>query len=318
MPMKLILTGYTGYAQIDWNDILMTSFSVSMNENVIQSGGVGKILLDVGQEGEQQKEFNRYKMNAVRDYPSYDISISCDANYKILDYFLSNITTGFHSFIDVSFTDPASGIYYDFDKCILTSLQLGVSNNATASLSFGFTTFKDDIEVEFGDNNPLLGRHAPKELVGDVLMPYWAWGVEYPDFAEEDLVEFSVSYSQSVTPKFGCEGMDAERNAVGPMKIIVGVPEAKYELTYIVEQSTYVNNHMLLDSNKVSLSRKNLVVKYHQEFLDAPYNAGRQPIDFRLSMGDCYPDSYSPQYGNGGDVNRISISGTVYGKIEYK
>jgi len=303
--MKWLLMGYSGYVTIDDHQTIMTSFGLTLNENVIQSTGVGRIFTG--------EEFDRFKMDAVRDYPGYDISITCDANFSILNYFLSRVSTGFHSFIEVRFKDDASGIEYYFDKCCLTSLQLSVDNNAAASLTCGFVTFKDEIEVDFDyEHDHRKGRNAPSELVGDVLLPYWAWGVEYPDFTDEDLYTFNISYSQQVTPKFGCYGEDAY-NALKPKKIVFGVPEVKYELTYIVADETHTHDYRI-HSNRVALSRKTLKVKYKQQFRQ---ETRRLPIDFEFSMTDCYPDTYSPQYANTGDVNKMTISGTVYGKIRY-
>ena len=303
--MKWMLMGYSGYVTIDDHQTLMTSFGVTLNENVIQSTGVGRIFTG--------DEFDRFKMDAVRDYPGYDISITCEANFNILDYFLSRVSTGFHSFIEIRFKDDASGIEYDFDKCCLTSFQLTVDNNSAASLTCSFITFKDEIEVDYDhDYDYTEKRNAPKELVGDVLLPYWAWGVEYPDFTDESLYTFTVSYTQPVTPKFGCYGEDAY-NALKPKKIVFGVPEVKYELTYIVSDETHTHDYSI-HSNRVALSRKNLVVKYKQRF---PNYTKKLPIEFKFTMTDCYPDEYSPQYANSGDVNKMSISGTVYGKIKY-
>ncbi len=302
--MKWMLMGYTGYAKVDGHNTLMTSFSLTMNENVIQSAGVGRILHD--------DLFDRFKMDAVRDYPGYDISITCDANFEIMDYFFSRVVTGFHSFIDVVFFDDASGIEYHFDKCCLTNLQLGVDVNAAASITVGFVTFKDDIEVDFADYDYQRIRYAPKELVGDVLLPYWGWGVEYPDFTDEDLYNFSISYTQQVTAKFGCYGEESD-NALAPKKIVFGVPELKYEMTYIVADETHTHDYDI-HSNMVSLSRKTLVVKYKQDFMDA----GRKSIRFKFTMNDCYPDTYSPLYANSGDVNKMTVSGTVYGGVKYE
>ena len=303
--MKWMLMGYTGYATIDGYETLMSSFAVTMNENVIQSTGDGRILYN--------DEFDRFKLDAVRDYPGYDISITCDANYEILHYFLKRVVTGFHSFIDVKFTDDASGIWYDFGNCCLTSLTLSVDNEASASLSFGFVAFKDEIEADFENYDYKQGRHAPKELVGDVLLPYWAWGVEYPDYNEDDLYSFSITYTQPVTPKFGCFGEDAH-NALRPKKIVFGVPDVKYELTYIVADTTHTNDYGI-HSNMVALSRKTLVVKYAQYFQT---HTRKPPIEFRFIMTDCYPDTLTPQYASKGDVNKMTISGTVYGKIRYE
>lgn len=296
--MKVLLKGYSGYATIDGHDILMTSFSLSMDENIVQSGGVGKLLL-------ASENWKRYKMDALRDYPSYDISISCDANVDIINYVIGKITSKYYSYVNVKFYDDTSGILYEFDNCCLTLVQLNVSADASAaSLSFGFKSFKDEIEVEFGNHSYTPKRNAPDKLVGAILMPYWAWGVEYPDFNAGDLYEFNISYNQSAVPKFGCYG-NVSDNAPKPKKIVFGLPELKYDLTYIVANQTKINDYTI-HSNEISVSNHELVVKYHQN--------DENSIQFKMT--DCYPDSYVPSYANSGDVNKITVSGTVYGTLE--
>ena len=297
--MRFLLLGYSGYATIAGFDTLMSSFSLSLAENVLQSGGVGRIF------DEAEDAFSRLKLNGVRDYPGYEMSIACDATPEMLKYFLQGVRGGFRSFVDVSFIDGATGVSYAFDKCCLTSLTLNVSNNAQATVSFGFLTYRDTIEVNFGDYSVEQGREAPQEFVGNVLMPYWAWGADYPDFNSSDLYEFSVSYTQQVTPKYGCEGVISD-NAVAPMKIVIGVPEVKYELTYMVATATDVQDY-LLQSNKVAQSGKSLVVKYHKG----------DDAGFSLVLSDCYPDSFTPMYGGAGEASKMQIAGTVYGGVQY-
>lgn len=333
--MKVLLKGYSGYAQIDKRNVLMTSFSLSMNENILQSQGVGKLYYENNGNG----HFTRYKMNAVRDYPGYEFSIGIEADYGTLDHFLKKITEKFHAFVNVKFEDRASGILYEFDKCCLTSFSMSVNTDSVAMASFSFVTFKDEIEVKYCkkgyDRN--AGRNAPGaegygsskhgnadgdgNLVGAVLMPYWAWGIETTDsygkyLNDDDLYEFSVSYSQQVIPKYGCHGVQSDK-APEPTKIIFGVPEVKYELTYVVANSLEASDY-LIRSNKVAVSERDIKVKFKQKHpKGAIVGSNSDGEEFEFKMTDCYPDSYSPQVGNKDDVNKISVSGTVYGKIEY-
>ena len=291
--MKVLLEGYSGYALIGGNPTLMTSFSVTKTENIIESGGIGKIL--------SGGRFKRSKLNVVRDYPSYEISVSCDAQQALLDYLLKKITDKYYSFISLEFHDDASGIHCSFSDCCLTSFQLGVELNSAATVSIGLQVFTDSIGMSFGDHNAKKKHNANNRLVGAVLMPYYRWGVAYPDFKDEDLVGFSVSYSQQVTPKFECCA-STSNNAIKPKKIIFGLPAITYELTYLVYHKTKTNYYDI-HSNNAANSNKTLKVKYNKGF------------DFEMT--NCYPDSYSPQLANSGDANKVTIAGTCYGKIKY-
>jgi hypothetical protein len=266
---------------------------MTKTENIIESGGIGNIL--------KKNSFKRTKLNVVRDYPSYEISISCDAQKSLLDYLMKKITDKYYSFIPLKFKDDASGISYSFSNCCLTSFQLSVDLDSVASVSIGLQVFTESIGISFGNYNVKKKNNAKKSLVGRVLMPYYSWGVAYPDFKDADLVGFSVSYSQSVTPKFECCA-STSNNAINPKKIIFSLPSITYELTYLVYNKTDTDYYKI-HSNNVANSGKSLKVKYKSGF------------DFELT--DCYPDSYTPQFANSGDANKVTIAGTCYGKIKY-
>ena len=328
--MKVLMKGYSGYLLIDKYETLLTSFSLSMSENIIQSGAVGKVLNVIDREEQVKRyQFTRYKLNAVRDYPGYELSCNVDATVPLLKHiFESLVKNDFRTFMQVGFYDDASGIMYEFDECILTSFTLSVPNGGAATMSFSFTTYEDEIELSFDGYDITQGRNAPGahggdeteykdvdnemggNLVGDVLMPYWAWGVENETsiggLADEDLFEFNVSYSRGVTPHFCCNGDDSD-TAPPPDRIVLGMPEVKYELTYIVADAADYDSS-LLPSDEVHMSETDITIMYDK---------GQLENTFEFTMTDCYHDSISPSLGNKDDVNKVIISGTVYGRIEY-
>jgi hypothetical protein len=64
MALKPLLMGYTSKCFIDDIQIFLTSYNLSINTNIIRSGGVSQIRNSSG-------GFNRIGLNAVRDCPYY-------------------------------------------------------------------------------------------------------------------------------------------------------------------------------------------------------------------------------------------------------
>lgn len=303
MSIGFILNGYTGYAFIGGIQVLLTSYSLTSSENIIGNDAVGNIINSSG-------KFTRTKLNSVRDYPTHEISMSFDVQKKILRKILKKATSKYYSFTPVSFKDEANGINLSWNDACLTSFSLSVSNNSQASMSVSFSCYSDSADISFGTHNKSTKHNAPVRFRGEVLMPYYKWGVSYPFFKDGDLYEFTISYSRSVTPKFGCEGKTNNNNAIAPKYVIFGVPDIKYELTYLVCHATTTSWHNI-NANEIANRNANFDLStFKSNELVVKYNDG---VKFKLT--NCYPDSYSPSYGNSGDFNKITMSGTCYGAL---
>lgn len=313
--MICLLKGYTGYAFIEDVSAHMTSYSLSMNQNVIESGGIGRIY--------NNGYFNRWKLDAVADYSQYDLSITCEANSSILIKALYMMYYKFHSSNSVKFYDDSIKIYLEYSNANLTSIELSVGIDAVATITFGFVTFGNNISVYYGEGgyNLQAKRNAPSSLVGDCLMPYWAWGVAYTRKEENDeesklvfgkgLCDFSFSYQQSVTPKYGCCASTSTK-AVGPKAIVFGLPNVTWSLTYAMVES--VNTYYNIASNKIALCGDKLEFKYQKKNTKSSQDT---KTEAHIYFYDVYTTSYSPSVGNSGDVNKLTVSGMVFGTMSY-
>ena len=316
--MKFLLNGYSGYATIGGHDMLMTSFSVSMNENVLPSQGAAKLVEQLSDGG---VEFRRLDLNAVRDYHGYDISITVDATYDILVYMLGRITGRFNSFVPVEFHDNASKIHYSFENCCMTSVSLSVSLNSAASLSMSFTAFDDEFVIEYMDGgyNVRAGRNAPSQFVGNVLLPYWAFGVQALDASgngyrlPDGLKDVSLNWQCAVTPKFGCHGVP-NTNAPAPSKVVFAKPSVNYELSYVVADEKHWYNHQY-DSDEVAISGMTVLLRFYEQTVIDNMHTLTRSVD--VAMTDCYHEKFTPQYANKDEVNTIGISGVMHGKMTY-
>lgn len=305
--MKILLQGYTGKSIVDGEMLLLTNYSLSMDENVIAASGAGKILTS-------NMMFRRFGLNAMRDYPSYRLSMSADVHFPFFMKMIQRIRGMLSVFMAVSFTDDATGIDYSFDQAILTSLSVSVPNNGTASMTMGFEMFRDEIEVNTGhDYDYHAIGHPHDNIIWDNLMPYWAWGVSYDDFHDDDLLSFDFTFEQPVTPHFGCEALDSD-NAVGPMKVVMGVPKLTYRLEYLLAHATRTNDYAIPSPQIASDLAKTLDIRYHRNhvtFIDGAAQNKQDEVLIRFT--NCYPDSYTPNLVGGNET--VEVNGTVYGGV---
>lgn len=294
MALKIMLNGYTGRCTVDGYATMMTSYNFSVSTNVIKSTASVPLW--------RNKRFDRIAGLAVRDYPTYNLSISIEVTEAFLWHLFEKMgKNGCRDAFKVNFIDDAYGVEYGFRECYLQRMDFAVDNEAAATVQLEFAYFKDTFTLKYGTHDLQKKNNADRSLVGAVLLGYYSFGIRYSGFEKNDLYQFSFSYRQPVTPKFGCVGK-TDRNAVDPMKAIFGQPEMTYSLTYIMATQTSID-HYRIDSNKVANQGETLAItRGHKD---------------RLVFTNCYPDSYDPQVGQKNGANMVSIEGTVYGSITY-
>ena len=336
MSLRFLLNGYTGRCTLNGLNTLMTSWGLSVSTNVIKSGASVPLWKGTQQTG----KFTRFAGHAVRDFPAYQVSVSVEPEKVLFNNVMERFNgRGFRDEFDVQFEDNATHIEYSFKQSYLTSFGFAVSNGAVCSLSFSFICFNEKFDMVLdGDYNlkanKINGKSNPnvKNLVGDVLMPYWAFGIISTHGVDENddlnsnenddlnsnengdsnsnenypyrtLQEFSFDYSQSVEPKFGCVG-SSSGNAVEPLAAIFGQPSLTYSLTYVIENDFDVDDYKN-DSNLIAVGgdTNNLDIRYNGNSV--------------LKFFNCFPDSYTPSLGQANGVSTFGVAGTVYGGVEF-
>ena len=105
---------------------------------------------------------------------------------------------------------------------------------------------------------------------------------------------------QTVTPKFGCIG-NSSGKAMAPIAYIISNPTVNFQCTYVLYKGFDESVDEYTNGNAIYNNMKTVTIDYD----------GFDNIKFN----NCYIDTYSPQLGNSGSVNMMSISGTVYGDI---
>ena len=168
----------------------------------------------------------------------------------------------------------------------------------------------------------------PKEgIVGNVLMPYHAFMVKYDDYPLANVLGFSFSFQQEITPKFFCSGETSNVvNAPGPSALVWGLPLLTYNLEYVMGCGrTYVNDYERAGSHLIVSgpgfnANEEQYAGYAGENDELPKGVDLSIYynrELELVFRNCYPDTYSPDVGKLEDVNKYTISGSVYGRAEY-
>ena len=322
--MKMMLMGYTGRGFIAKSDssmsgdggscqIHLSSYSLSFSTNVMKSEGSNRIYRTDG------TGFHKFSLNAVRDCPTYNISMSIEARHDIMDFLLASmVKAGFHDAYTVTFQDANSGVIYKFEHCYVTDMQLQVSNNSAASISLTFCHFDSTFEVKNGQYN-LEPWCNGSGMAGESIMPYYSFKVDYTGFPSTNLQEFSFSFSHTASPKYGCTG-SLSLIALAPMACVFSVPTVTYNLKYVMydELSSYdydIASNSIISCKSKYNKKKSMKISY-KKINNKPYV--RDNYYFLLNCDLCYPDTYTPEVGVSGSVNSISIAGTVYGQLTYE
>lgn len=333
--LTFLLKGYTSRCKINDFPILMTNYGLSFDTNVIKGSGVMPIYQGPSQSG----QFVRMRGNALRDYPGYHLSLACEATEGI---FKEIVLPGFEDYFvkpfDILFEDEASGIEYHFEKAFATKCGFSVSESNAIQITFDFAIYRDAFEIRYGDNKLFKGGDASdssdsgdygnsgfiSNLVGNKLLAYYHFGVEYTGFQQQPLVAFQIDFSHEITPKYGCVGMhpDSHPMAPPPMKLIFSPPSVSYTLTYVLAKKNHNDDyHLTSEGNDfsedlTSYYASNQIVmeggsKQMPEKTLAVYFVDQKMLEFTL----CHPTTYTPQIGDKGEPPKLEIAGEVYGKM---
>lgn len=360
---KTLLMGYTTKCLIDDIHLFLTSYSLTINTNVIKSNAVNKLVSSVTSSNISscnfyQHYFYRVGLNAIRDCPTYEISLSFQLTPCVFKHLLTHLCDYyFHKPLKIVLQDQTSGFdgtnnIFSFNKCFVTNFSFSVDNDSVATGSLSATYYGEQFEYYSNSLNVSSAQSwTEKESKyggGNLLMPYYGWGVDYNNeqisdaslnnfslnrnlFNGENVQSFSFNFQHSLTPKYFCCASTDRTTSVAPKKIIFSLPQMNYDISYIIQDKTikntthysscFANEIVAKDalewnlsiayqgkfSNNLSTGSKGQAIKNNEN------NSEFNKIGLKCQY--CYPDSYTPSFGNNGSVNSLNVSGTIYGKI---
>lgn len=322
MALKPLLMGYTSKCFIGGIQVFLTSYSLSINTNVIKSNGISKIKYNT-------RGFERMSLNAIRDCPSYQLSLSFQATYQILFFLFDQlINFGFHKSISVQLNDKALGLeggdnFFNFEKCYVNNFSVSVDADSVVVVNLGLSYFSQEFKFEQKEYNESFSKDEEGSSMsgGDLLIPYYNTSVQYKrllsneqdqqvqmdDFKSECLQNFSFDFSHTITPKYSLMASKNDNKAFIPQKLVFSIPTVNYNLSYIYYDNSFkVDDYTNLFSGEIATKGWELTLY----FLNTKGNV-------TLTCQNCYHNVFTPNIGSKGNVNMLNISGTVYGKIRW-
>lgn len=332
MALKPLLMGYTSKCFIDDIQIFLTSYSLSINTNIIKSGGVSQIRNSSG-------SLNRISLNAVRDCPSYQLSLSFQATYSILLHLFEKLCNScFHDSIHVLLEDGVLSFekdgFFDFENCYVNSFSVSVDMDSVVTINLGLSFFSQSFKLEeISDFN--VNEHPSKEIGGgNLLIPYYNTGIEYTsqngDFFDVNCLQnFSFNFSHTITPKYSLmvgETMNGSFNSIisnapVPSKLVFSTPNVNYQLSYIYYKNSFnVDDYISFESNMIHNNSWQLSLSFlsrdkQNDNFDKTSYQNNASNKIGITCQDCYHDVFTPTVGSKGSANMLNVSGTVYGKI---
>lgn len=295
--MKVLLKGYSALCKIGNSNrpILLTSHTLTMNTNVIKGTSINQLW------NNSSYGFNRYNGYAVRDFAGYDLSISFQVTKDVFNDIMEIVFQKPHNCIKIQLQDKASSFSYTFNYCYIKSMSLTVENNSVANINMSFIIFKDVVEYGISSEyNVSAINIADSSLVGNVLMPYYFFGVSHTNFQnnKNELKSFNIDFSQQITPKYGCCGSSVTTyNAIQPQAVVFSLPTITYNLNYVMYNTP---NQSALNTYASNVWNENINVSC--TYGDKAF----------LVLSNCYVDTYTPNVG-GSQQETFNITGSVYG-----
>jgi hypothetical protein len=125
---------------------------------------------------------------------------------------------------------------FNLTDCYVTNFSLSVESGSAATASLNFVYFKQTLEFSSLSSFSLQSNGGYySNLKGNVLMPYYRWGVKFnnKDYTTYPTQSFSLNFSQTITPKFGCTGSSSS-SAILPIAYVRSIPSVTYELNFLL------------------------------------------------------------------------------------
>lgn len=308
MAITFIAGGYGGYATIGGNSLFLTSYNLTMNTNLIQSGASGRIW------DNNQSKFNRLSLSGYRDFAGYDLSLSFEATRDSFNYLLDAIVNYPHSPIPVVFKDVNYTLEYSFAQAYISKVTFSFNTDGACEMDADFLVCKRTVEVCSPSDvvNNVINPKG-KDLAGGTLLPYYFFGIEYDDdnIDIDGLVSFNFTLEQEIEKKFGCVGFASDNCPEEPMYLVFGKMNGGYSITYLYksEESNSENanesdgNNSVTDVNYLTQER-DLIVKYKGTNI--------------LTCEKAFAETYTPNVAQKSGYNTVQINGTIFGGVEFQ
>ena len=237
----VICSGFTTAVQIAFSNtyqkISKTSFSVTLRKAIIQSQGTWYHASGIN-------SFNRTKGPYIHDVPVIECSLTFEASKNLITSIFQFITSNRNNKIKVKLTDKDSGIDWEFKECYLQSLSFSVSKNSILSVSLNLFVRTDEVNYQWSKRTSnAQGNDTTLPLSSDdSFIPYYTWKITSgsADTEIDDIVDFSFSYTQNITPKYMCIGSSGD-TAPAASHLIFGLPMIEFSLTQLIYKAKTMN-----------------------------------------------------------------------------
>ena len=258
MPNTLLISGsYTPYARLSigasGRKISLTGFSATFRKNKVISNGAWRFAESVNSVAQHRGAY-------FQDVPSIDLSITFEIEADFLEDIFDILRTERNRAFEVSFYDQDSDISWQFEECFLSSFSFSVGTNTILSVSMSFFVRVDGISYSWG----LRELHAINQTDLPLTDPvaYYEWNIRNTRGEIPDITEFSFNFTQQLTPKYGCLGVQSDTAPIST-HILFGLPEMSCTITQLMHKSdsidfsgdkegTHMNRRTSFDSDSIS------------------------------------------------------------------
>lgn len=228
----VLSSGYTAAAKIafgadgEFVKVSLTNYSASFHKSIIQSNAVWKHAADVN-------TFNRTRGPYLQDAPVVSCEVSFEPDRKLFQSLIQMIAGNRTEIIKVQFTDFASGVDWLFSECYLQTFSFNVSENTILAVTLSLFVQIDTVNYTWAPETADLKSDAVIPLTSPI--PYYAWNISEGETVLDGIRDFSFSFTQQITPKYGCTG-NSSPYAPGAEKLVFGLPSMEFGMTRVLHE----------------------------------------------------------------------------------
>lgn len=327
--MEILAKGFSGKILIQntnskgkYYSGLMTSYQIGINSNVLKSQGAFPLY----NLSSSSFSFSRIAMQGIRDHINYELSVSLELNEDLFDFLILELKEYFSNpEYNLIFIDKYLNLKLSFNKCFISNFVLSVQQQGITTANLTFVYYKQTFNVknikdEFENYYPIVIKtdgekyeyekssyNIIDKVKGNNLMPYYYWGIWLNSQPKlNNLMNFTLTFARTITPKYGCTGKETKVHAIQPIAVVLSVPTITYDLTFLLLEGNKLSDY---DNYNYEDDYEKVLDKYDLKF---SYQGKNNIKEFTLTK--CYNDTYTPNIGSKNE-NTISISGSVYGGI---
>ena len=263
MSTKFTSCGYSCYCTLGLgstitttNLILLTSYTLTINRNIIKSNGCHSLVNTDG-----LNSLTSLGGSYLSDCPDGKLSISYEASstdiINLFNFLKNNRTES----CIVNLEDETYQLSFNFNECFLTSASFSVNENSLIVINLEFYIPLDNSYM-FSINGITNPIEKTERILPTDLCVFYRFSVKLTNEEVKNLIGFTYNFTQNINPLYGMLG-SYEDKAQKCYKVIFGIPEITMSLSIFAADSNTQDMSILSGYTDIDIRNQNIELLYN-------------------------------------------------------